>query len=197
MIGSVGSHRVETDLSHTLNLGFTSRSVSESLECLIETPAPDYQTTYHTDMTSARSSGAPYIYYTWPLCGHPPVPVNTRLTLSNTSLTPGTTASYSCDNGYEFFGLKRTVHGELNVTMYMGFDWIRQTVKFFPIPLTKKTSKRNQHHSQNFRFPKIVPLSPGPGPIAVTDVLSCPNIPSSRPLIVYVIDVYEILKDKF
>ncbi|XP_054274093.1 sushi, von Willebrand factor type A, EGF and pentraxin domain-containing protein 1-like [Macrosteles quadrilineatus] len=38
------------------------------------------------------------------LCGHPAVPVNAKVTLSSTTLVPGTTATYSCDVGYEFFG---------------------------------------------------------------------------------------------
>ncbi|XP_048525860.1 uncharacterized protein LOC125505658 [Dendroctonus ponderosae] len=37
-------------------------------------------------------------------CGHPPIPLNAKLTLSSSSLVPGTTASYRCDEGYETFG---------------------------------------------------------------------------------------------
>lgn len=37
-------------------------------------------------------------------CGHPPVPLNARLTLSSPSLLPGTVATYRCDEGYETFG---------------------------------------------------------------------------------------------
>lgn len=37
-------------------------------------------------------------------CGHPAVPVNAKMTVSSDSLVPGTTATYSCDIGYELFG---------------------------------------------------------------------------------------------
>lgn len=37
-------------------------------------------------------------------CGHPAVPVNSRVTLSSEILAPGTTATYTCDIGYELFG---------------------------------------------------------------------------------------------
>ncbi|VEN57531.1 unnamed protein product [Callosobruchus maculatus] len=37
-------------------------------------------------------------------CYHPAVPPNTRVTLSTPGLTPGTTAVYQCDEGYETFG---------------------------------------------------------------------------------------------
>ncbi|XP_063235944.1 sushi, von Willebrand factor type A, EGF and pentraxin domain-containing protein 1 [Bacillus rossius redtenbacheri] len=37
-------------------------------------------------------------------CGHPAVPLNCRVTLSSADLQLGTTASYSCDEGYELFG---------------------------------------------------------------------------------------------
>lgn len=37
-------------------------------------------------------------------CGHPPIPLNARLTLSSPSLVPGTIATYRCDEGYETFG---------------------------------------------------------------------------------------------
>nr|CAD7258064.1 unnamed protein product [Timema shepardi] len=37
-------------------------------------------------------------------CGHPAVPVNSRVSLSNPDLKQGTTATYTCDEGYELFG---------------------------------------------------------------------------------------------
>ncbi|KAI4469516.1 complement component-related sushi domain-containing [Holotrichia oblita] len=37
-------------------------------------------------------------------CGHPAVPVNAKVTLSSTTLSPGTIATYLCDEGYETFG---------------------------------------------------------------------------------------------
>lgn len=37
-------------------------------------------------------------------CGHPAVPVNARVSLSSTTLTRGTIATYVCDEGYETFG---------------------------------------------------------------------------------------------
>ncbi|KAK6627548.1 hypothetical protein RUM44_010026 [Polyplax serrata] len=37
-------------------------------------------------------------------CGHPAVPLNTRVSLSQANLSPGTTATYTCDSGYELFG---------------------------------------------------------------------------------------------
>ncbi|XP_014203613.1 sushi, von Willebrand factor type A, EGF and pentraxin domain-containing protein 1 [Copidosoma floridanum] len=37
-------------------------------------------------------------------CGHPAVPMNARVSLSDESLKVGTTATYSCDVGYELFG---------------------------------------------------------------------------------------------
>ena len=37
-------------------------------------------------------------------CGHPAVPVNSRVSLSNEDLKPGTIATYSCDIGYELLG---------------------------------------------------------------------------------------------
>ncbi|CAH1169570.1 unnamed protein product [Phaedon cochleariae] len=42
------------------------------------------------------------------LCGHPPVPLNSRVTLSAPNLAPGTVATYLCDEGYETFGNTRT-----------------------------------------------------------------------------------------
>ena len=39
-----------------------------------------------------------------PRCGHPTVPMNTRVSLSDESLKVGTTATYTCDVGYELFG---------------------------------------------------------------------------------------------
>lgn len=39
-----------------------------------------------------------------PRCGHPAVPVNARVSLSATTLAPGTIATYVCDEGYETFG---------------------------------------------------------------------------------------------
>lgn len=41
-------------------------------------------------------------------CGHPAVPVNARVSLSSTTLAPGTTATYICDEGYETFGNTET-----------------------------------------------------------------------------------------
>ena len=37
-------------------------------------------------------------------CGHPAVPMNAKVSLSDESLTPGTIAKYTCDAGYELFG---------------------------------------------------------------------------------------------
>ena len=37
-------------------------------------------------------------------CGHPEVPVNARLSLTNPDLAVGTAATYTCDEGYELFG---------------------------------------------------------------------------------------------
>ncbi|XP_014245415.1 CUB and sushi domain-containing protein 3 [Cimex lectularius] len=37
-------------------------------------------------------------------CGHPAVPINSRITLSSDSLKPGTVVTYICDDGYELFG---------------------------------------------------------------------------------------------
>lgn len=37
-------------------------------------------------------------------CGQPAVPMNAKLSLSDESLKPGTSATYSCDSGYELFG---------------------------------------------------------------------------------------------
>lgn len=37
-------------------------------------------------------------------CGHPAVPMNARVSLSATTLAPGTIATYVCDEGYETFG---------------------------------------------------------------------------------------------
>ncbi|KAJ8682121.1 hypothetical protein QAD02_017913 [Eretmocerus hayati] len=37
-------------------------------------------------------------------CGHPAVPMNARLSLSDDSLAVGSTATYNCDPGYELFG---------------------------------------------------------------------------------------------
>lgn len=37
-------------------------------------------------------------------CGIPPVPVNARVKVSNEKLVAGTTATYTCDDGYELFG---------------------------------------------------------------------------------------------
>jgi hypothetical protein len=37
-------------------------------------------------------------------CGHPAVPVNARVSLTNPDLAPGTAATYTCDEGYELFG---------------------------------------------------------------------------------------------
>ncbi|KAF6202316.1 hypothetical protein GE061_004714 [Apolygus lucorum] len=37
-------------------------------------------------------------------CGHPAVPPNAKLKLSSDSLESGTTATYTCDDGYELFG---------------------------------------------------------------------------------------------
>jgi hypothetical protein len=37
-------------------------------------------------------------------CGHPAVPLNTRVSLTNPDLAPGTAATYTCDEGYELFG---------------------------------------------------------------------------------------------
>lgn len=42
-------------------------------------------------------------------CGHPAVPVNARLSLTNPDLAPGTAATYTCDEGYELFGTPTTV----------------------------------------------------------------------------------------
>ncbi|KAJ1523769.1 hypothetical protein ONE63_001602 [Megalurothrips usitatus] len=41
-------------------------------------------------------------------CGHPAVPVNSRVSLSAEALRPGTTATYTCDPGYELFGTPTT-----------------------------------------------------------------------------------------
>ncbi|XP_063986412.1 sushi, von Willebrand factor type A, EGF and pentraxin domain-containing protein 1 [Diachasmimorpha longicaudata] len=48
-------------------------------------------------------------------CGHPAVPMNSKVSLSDDSLSPGTIASYTCDAGYELFGqstLTCTSHGK-------------------------------------------------------------------------------------
>lgn len=37
-------------------------------------------------------------------CGHPAVPLNSKVILSKDDLSPGTTATYTCDAGYELFG---------------------------------------------------------------------------------------------
>lgn len=37
-------------------------------------------------------------------CGHPAVPMNAKVSLSDESLKPGTVAKYTCDAGYELFG---------------------------------------------------------------------------------------------
>ncbi|CAF4918395.1 unnamed protein product [Pieris macdunnoughi] len=37
-------------------------------------------------------------------CGHPAVPPNARVSLSNSDIVPGTLATYECDEGYELFG---------------------------------------------------------------------------------------------
>ncbi|XP_067002634.2 P-selectin [Anabrus simplex] len=37
-------------------------------------------------------------------CGHPAVPVNARVKLTNEDLRPSTVATYTCDEGYELFG---------------------------------------------------------------------------------------------
>lgn len=37
-------------------------------------------------------------------CGHPAVPPNAIVSLSNDDLAPGTLATYECDEGYELFG---------------------------------------------------------------------------------------------
>lgn len=38
-------------------------------------------------------------------CGHPAVPPNARVSLSNNAdITPGTVVTYECDEGYELFG---------------------------------------------------------------------------------------------
>ncbi|KAF7988440.1 hypothetical protein HCN44_001013 [Aphidius gifuensis] len=37
-------------------------------------------------------------------CGHPAVPMNSKVSLSDNSLSSGTQASYTCDAGYELFG---------------------------------------------------------------------------------------------
>lgn len=38
------------------------------------------------------------------ICGHPPVPVNAKVTINSKTLEPGSTATYICDEGYETFG---------------------------------------------------------------------------------------------
>uniref|UniRef100_A0ABD2WSD8 Sushi, von Willebrand factor type A, EGF and pentraxin domain-containing protein 1 n=1 Tax=Trichogramma kaykai TaxID=54128 RepID=A0ABD2WSD8_9HYME len=42
-------------------------------------------------------------------CGHPAVPMNTRVSLSDESLRVGTIATYTCDPGYELFGSNNTI----------------------------------------------------------------------------------------
>jgi hypothetical protein len=37
-------------------------------------------------------------------CGHPAVPMNAKVSLSDESLTVGTVVKYTCDAGYELFG---------------------------------------------------------------------------------------------
>jgi hypothetical protein len=37
-------------------------------------------------------------------CGHPAVPVNARVSLTDPDLATGTAATYTCDEGYELFG---------------------------------------------------------------------------------------------
>ncbi|XP_057653656.1 sushi, von Willebrand factor type A, EGF and pentraxin domain-containing protein 1 [Diorhabda carinulata] len=41
-------------------------------------------------------------------CGHPQIPLNSKLTLSSTKLEQGTVATYQCDEGYESFGETKT-----------------------------------------------------------------------------------------
>ncbi|XP_057333972.1 sushi, von Willebrand factor type A, EGF and pentraxin domain-containing protein 1 isoform X2 [Microplitis mediator] len=41
-------------------------------------------------------------------CGHPAVPMNSKVSLSNDSLSAGTLATYTCDAGYELFGQSTT-----------------------------------------------------------------------------------------
>ena len=44
------------------------------------------------------------VFFSVVKCGHPEVPVNARVSLTNPDLAVGTAATYTCDEGYELFG---------------------------------------------------------------------------------------------